>query len=935
VRANAYASLKELDAISQNVGPNIELEYRPGQVDAEGHPDLMISDQDTPFEFSFLYDYENDKGKGLSSFESYLYQVTNTLHLQLFSPLSDEYFSEEDNDIIGLISDAGRNRYCSAGVATLEYPYEEIVEYCALRWAESSLSSKWLRLDQEYERELDDWRRDKEVGDFRPKPKIEERYPKLLEMHASEDNPDPFFRQTYRSLHQKDEEESLGAPKSEAFVDALEAEIEGRAEDDDELQQKFRSFRRALDNDKLDQEEHAERIVTETERVLSDLDESVTKFIDNNKATLFNQVVIRDFDEGQKSGGQPYRLNTWILEGNDAPLHPVAVRCFLYQVKQILEERVDSLQSETSDLSSTIDSYKDFFDLESTDREETPRQRARAAKEQGLIGQLFNNKLSDFADLYSGRAHRQMQYLRRFLVARLKEHVLSSVLDAVGEIIDHHERYFRDLEDVFERLETRLSQRATEHEDRPDQTRRFVLASKEDKERLWNELSTALASDVLISEDIAQQIYVGHYDRYCRERLDKPVPTRGSDTTARLFEEQVLDWCRTELRKEGTLDKNVFEALQTAAKARGQVGKDEQWEFAGEAVNYIENAARPWLNPESDLSQDFSYSYSEYWGAHPDAVRAIADDNDRRGTLPRHLSEEWFGNNLVRNPAFSRYKLIHYQSIRGLRATNLPEFSASSELGSAGAYYEAYRNRVHKLTGQSDQVSVTPHLDKRWHLPVYLADPINPETVDQKEQRAGRAFAQGLALGLFTRVTADQQPTWQFDGPRGSQLLRIDGQPCGEDLHALYEALQYNPVIVDLALEKADNIHQEDKTEYPMTHPQSITQHRFHEGCHDIPGVDKDRNLLDAVLAFAREAPGQEEILNQSIDLLQQTLDEIGEYYRFVFGSHKSNTAAESAANLVETLREKSTVYQQADENTRLRNKWEQVIDNKVSDLRQ
>jgi len=935
VKANAYASLKELDAITKNAGPTIELEYKPNQVTASGDRDLSVSREEPPFKFSFLYDYENTAGKNLGDFQSYLRQVTKTVQLQLFSPVSEEQFSDEDNVIMDLMAGRGGPRYAGAGVATLEYPYEDIVDYCALRWASSALSEQWLRLDDEYDQELDEWKKDKEAGINRPKPKIEERYVKLLDMHAKEDNADPFYRQVYESAHKRDEDGRPTQPKSEAFLEALVQRIENHAEDDPDVQEKLRKSDQALQEDLLADREHARKTVQRSERALRNLEDEVKKFIDENKTVLFNQAVLRDYHEPDKTGGQAYRLNTWILEEEGAPLHPVATRYFLYQVRLGLDDKLSTLRTRCDNLKDAIDSYDEAFDVPGTERTEEPRDRVHKALNQGLLGRLFNNKLSSFADLYRNRARSQRQNLVAYQQARLKERVLRSVLEAVDDMLDQLETYFENLRDVKDRLEERTDSLAVEHEDRPDQTRRFVLASQEDKEYFWDDISLRLASNVLLTDQIAEEIYIDQYDRYCEKRRsrqsfrERATREDRKGQTARQFEDTVVSWCRQSLREEEGLNFNVVQALKEEARRR----RKEETDHLKTQVDAIENLARPFLNPEPEAEAGGSFTESIYWGAHPDAVSAVEANGDRRGSLSATHTSDWFGEDLIRREAFSQYEIICYRNLYGVRAENLRKFSAEDDFRPSGTYYQAYRERVRRLTGESDEPAVTPHLDRRWHLPVYLADTLNPQDTKQASRRVDRAFVRGLAHGLFQEAVIDQESTWRFEDERGPSVIRVYGDVCSPGAHSLHEALQYNPVITDRVMERTDEVWEVDKDNYPINRQTDIANHRFHEGCHDIPGVSGDRNLLDVILGFAEEAPGKSEVLETGERVLRHALEEIDAYYTSVYGEHQTNKASNRAANLIERLRDDSEIFQETD-NKQLRQKWESVIDITTSELR-
>ena len=155
IRANAYAAVKELNAITKNASIennpdkiNIELEYKPNQVDAQGRLAHVITSRNLPYNFCFLFDFENTEKNNLKFIGNYINQVARATYLDLFSPMANDRFSKQDNQILSMIEHSGMSRYCGAGVSQLIYPYNDILQYFSLQWATGSLSNDWLKIDE-------------------------------------------------------------------------------------------------------------------------------------------------------------------------------------------------------------------------------------------------------------------------------------------------------------------------------------------------------------------------------------------------------------------------------------------------------------------------------------------------------------------------------------------------------------------------------------------------------------------------------------------------------------------------------------------------------------------------------------------------------------------------------------------------------------------
>ena len=335
IRANGYACLKELDALiklasDDSLDKSLELEYRPGM---NSELDLAQS----PYDFVFLYDDQNTEGDllgGKGEFESYRQQVIQSLYLLLFSPMSGQRHSKEDNQIRNLIKGGGLNRYASSGVGRLIYPYDDVLEYNALRLASESVSQQWLEIDELLEEEVQDYENDLEQGVVRDRPRIEDRYVKIFESLATSNQKDPFFTPLWNDLHLKDERGKPAQPKYEAFFSALDAYIKETIEQDRDLKQA--EVNCELQWEQLEDKDRARSLIRRQEKALDILEEEVKSAVYEHRTLIVNDVIKRDCNRPTQPQGEDYQLHTWMLQ-REEPLHPVVARSFLYQVEAELE----------------------------------------------------------------------------------------------------------------------------------------------------------------------------------------------------------------------------------------------------------------------------------------------------------------------------------------------------------------------------------------------------------------------------------------------------------------------------------------------------------------------------------------------------------------------------------------------------------------------
>ncbi len=370
IRANAYASIKELNAIIKNTSANsdtdrieIDLEYKPGQVDVAGRLNHTITADQLPYDFCFLYDFENTAKNNLQYPANYFKQISICTYLELFSPIAAEKFSRQDNQILELVRNEGLNRYCGAGVARLVYPYEDNINYFALKWATDSLSNDWLKIDKEFEAEFKQYETDLQNGVNRDEPKVYKRYVWLLDQLANDEKPQPFFKLAHRDAYMVGKDNELEAAKADLFIQAVEEEIDKIIANDGKLN--ALQSETEVDDNRLSDKNRMREEVLNVEGAMRAFENEINQFVLESKTFISAQVYMQDCDQLRFADDKDYKLNTWFLK-RDQAVHPVTVRYILYQILARLEERIKELTTDNNDLQKRISRYDKAYELPET-----------------------------------------------------------------------------------------------------------------------------------------------------------------------------------------------------------------------------------------------------------------------------------------------------------------------------------------------------------------------------------------------------------------------------------------------------------------------------------------------------------------------------------------------------------------------------------------
>lgn len=918
VKTNAYACMKELDAITQNANFNndinnvtIELEYKPNQTDAAGRQNYAITAEHLPYKFVFLCDFENSAGENIGSFNNYKHQVSKSIFLQLFAPTSNNLFSVEDNRILNLVEHQGRSRYCGSGVATLVYPYQDIVDYCALKWSAEGLSNHWLRLDEDYKKEIEAYEKDLNAGIFRERPKEGERYIWLLENYALSEKPEPFFKNIYRSTRTLGDKGEIGEAKAIFFMSAVEQEIDRILANDAGLKQAEADC--MIDNVKLKIKEKTHSEVLRVEDSLISLKQKIEKAISEYRLFIVNQMVMQDCDIPGNKGGQDYRLNTWIL-GQPEPLHPVAVRHFLFSVQKELDFKIQALAPQNEALWKGIDRYQKLYDLpETEDLEESAIDRIKAALKQPFYKKLYKNHFKEFIEEYEDKAGMQLNALIRYKKDRLTEMVFQELREYVITMIEDWKRYFSNLRDTRNSLLNEINIRMSEHEGKNDPTQEYVLATKAIKEHLWNDIRLQRVGSELPA-DISRQIFIGQYRRFCKRLKGEHIYEEMSDKTEKMFRDDVVSWCRKEILKVDGINLNILRALRKEAELNNEENYEE---YIINRVTKLSNLSKPFV-PNVHNAQKRTY-----WGIQTSSVNEL--NEELQGRLFKESPTDT--ESLIIDEAFSEYEIICYKLQYSMVVSDFPKFSSGNEMQEVGAYFRSYKERIRQLTSIGN--TITPHLDKRWHVSAYLPD-LNPEEVKKNIERINRAFLLGLIYNRLKCVFEDGRDIWEFASEHGgNRLVLVNGRRVLGEPYLLHDALLHNPTIVDQIIDLTIKKTEQNRKKHPGG--SNIKNHEFYKGCSQE--IEKSSNIVDVLLNYPNGDPANDELPEKSYDLLIAVMDEIEKYFVVAYGSHNEITAKKEAALFIKYLLEKSKTYMTAEKKSSLFSNWENRISTKLNEL--
>ncbi|MDD6034431.1 MAG: tubulin-like doman-containing protein [Oscillospiraceae bacterium] len=827
LRCNAYATLRELDAFlmrADGVLParysSLRLEFpKPGSFEWE---DYNVS----PYDFCFLFDGQNMNGARLPTFKSYLEHAANCIYAQSISSISERSNSSEDNVIRPLIAARGRNRYCGAGSAILEYPYEDVREYIALKWAQNSMSNHWLLADQivddkkrAHQRKLDEGFTDSDFDD-------------IGEYIAAVENSENGFQKMIRAQcqfmdpdHPSEVQSDLWSNYLDSLVGYIERQVEERQPDLEESRSTILSDA-MIQRSVMPLENQAEPS-TYPSKVLA-LYQQLENYYDESLRTTDSMAedmaygILHSVKDPIREPERSFLLESF-LRRQSGVIHPNAIRYMLCKTSKALDEYIEHAHSKVQEASGVWKRFETVFNDPSDEKINSVQDLVNSVytKKKGMrsgwsVNEDAQEKLKTEFTRYAAATTNYRKY-------RTIEVVAAQVGSYVRDLIEAFTVFYGTLQNQIADLEERQDILLSSHENDIGYARRLCCCSPRCMEALYNE-APVTGSLTALPGELSALIYsrVREFSlQTAQQRRTAQVPRRRSDGRihfedffqeengagsayfTRIFDEVVLGYWKQMVRHkaDSLINMDIIDALEKEAEIEhGCVDLSDKRDYAIRVIQETQRLATPFIE------KSYSTTCRMINGCTYSTKLAEKDYEHRRLILDGYLKGAVPGDGAGNQ--VDKYQIVFYQSVYCIRAMELPKFSApvpalNNETG--GTYYKSYFEVIRQIScNPQETLVVSPHLNRRWHLVSELPD-LDEENMKRQEKGIMKAFLRGLMLGRLcyekkSRLNEERRYILQLKLPGGEywpeELPVPSGSLC-DQLYEVYDALVFNPPIVD------------------------------------------------------------------------------------------------------------------------------------------
>ncbi len=785
---NAYAAIRELNTITKikkNDSLKLSEKIQIGSLfDSE-----TDADSGKPvYDFAFFVDDKDENGIPMENLADYEKMVAQLVYMQLYAPMKDDMYSEEDNAFLSFIENE-EPLYGACGTSKAEYPRVSVKTYCALRAARDSLSDGWRNIDIEIEALKEDLKQKKQDGSYTDeiideRQKFVEIYERKTSVSEAETGSDKFFisisKDSKNEKIVKDTSRSGNhfiprySDKVEDFIGRLNEKVNVIVTRSSGLET-FAIDTEAFVKTKHKEQELIDQSKTDTDGIhdaLAQFEGACEKYADEIVDSVFPYSMgdVKPSVETSIYGlltKKEHNKEQWKF------IHPVAARYVLYKLQDKLAQTLNQIV--------LSDSKTDAYSGGEIDAQYDNK--ATKQTEGSLAEFLGSRKWYQDEEAFIDEAERryaefittQLGLCEKYEKELLQVSVYRKLITRLSDLIAQIEAFFKKLDEVQVKLDEEIEKNVGETDGIVGKTL-YVYGDEVSKEHIYSQLDFDLDDN---GSEVHKKVVDAIYGSLCAEKrpsIKSNEEYKGIGVIS-LFVAGLVKAYRTKIdsnkNNSETVNLNIYTALCKECDAKearakkekekkaleegiqqgglslddvdfesGKVEKKstgkQKYEDAFDACrDKLIGLAAPLLIHEKEISKNDlgtkTARTKTFWGFSPEVKKAYSGIDTSLG----------INADLQADDAYSQNELYCYRAVYGMEAAYIPKFN---ELR-GGMYYTCYNSIVNDMVKDAEgrqgarAYVRTPHLDKNWHR-------ILPYVTEAKQKEEDLAFFRGFWLAV-------------------------------------------------------------------------------------------------------------------------------------------------------------------------------------------
>lgn len=876
IYANAYACLREFNAIIQSlVGREdiVELEYRPDQV--ETMQDISV--KSWPYDYCYIYDKEDAKGRVLSTVEDYKRMIAENLFSQIYGPVSDRLYGHFINEIRNIIRENCENIFGGVSVGKLIYPYDDLCDYVTNKVVEENLKDKLLRIDEEYDRQMKQFEENKQNGIDTEKPDRMNIYIDQFEQLSSDKN-NLFFKLVAKQLRNSGEEGEETENLIDNYFDGIKEKIDNEIASFIEKNKIEPPKRNSIENAV---EGQLKTIILNTEENFKDIKRIINARMESNGESKAN-IDFGYFDEHNNSFFDSF------VKRDNVFVNPVGTRYILYSIKKTLLENIQGVKEdiENKDIELTKKESKKCGDLFKNKTNLVEIIDHAIAADRNPVDKVTFKSLKKFKDEYIDEATKHHKALCDYARFKFELSYYRRMYELVNSLIEEYELMFTKLATEKASIERRIFELANKHSSSNNtSTNIYVLGDASFKEKIWESIPANTKNEAL-SNVLPEKMY-----EYLKKNSKLKLENKKTDVLGYedIFNNLILKGCKETIKKDVVvkelLDMNITKALAIEYNFSKELGKIE-------TTKDVNVYMKEKLKSLYDLTQPFCPNVpgvSEYkiWGIN-DNIRLAEEVGDGKMLITKAIEDvSDKSTNIVENKILSKYEVMYLNSLFGLKINDFTKLNDDDSKGQElGEYYKKYDELIKGISDDNRNIArnieITPHLDKSWHL---ILPYIGRGGVELKDK--AKAFLVSIPMDYVVvekKEIADGKFKLDYKRKIGQAMpiviKNVDGSVVQGNIYKYYEGMMHNPKICFAINEEFNKHLKEVQDDSVINDKNAVLSDRFIKNiCYfKYPGYEDIGNVLDVIIKIFTETRNVSDIEKEKmLSSLQLALAEIVE----------------------------------------------------------
>lgn len=811
VCVNGYTCLKELNAfymrpvIGRSIANNLRLEFYD-------HEDT--STNNIPYDYLYLVEKSGNSGAmGDVRLEEVINYIAHIAFVLMFSPVTADALSTEDNFVLDHIANAGMNRYAGAGMCKLVYPIKTAQEYVTLSVVSELVKGEWMHVDQRFAAQTKTALSRMVSDSTVQKPVLKKAYVEMFKEDAIGDHAKlgKFAQEAF--IEKGNEYVSLAG----GFIAALDKKIEDLL-NNDEVKEK-------ANNCKVD--EQRMRNFSDAAAQINNVWEEMRNYAKYAKHLIATKPVsfADDLFPTSQEVMNFRKDNPECIYQYLAKVHPVTARFFIFDIINRLEVKIAKSKEEITGLD--LSAYtKEDFDPKKDDIQ-GPAEYLSSIRDKynpiwkmlGPLGQAINGEeralrslRKRLVEVCDGHISTTQDYIKN----SLEYEVSKLVLERMNVLADNYTIFFNTVAEKIDRNNENITRLENIHFPFGQEG---IYCSKDAFKKMTTDFLENQLQDLSYETKAAifEQIYFVQARSYALNgaaETKEAKERRMQENKKRLeavFNTAVVETIRSNVIKHGggIVNFTAREALIKEFELNEQKYSgdpdyaEEIKKYAKERIDTALRVAKPMIttgggheNAELTfiaLSPDCAETDSEL---RPDTIE----------TAKFYLPNNYASATVIINPEFDDTELTCMRLSYNFAIENLTKYKAGTR--NAKAYDERIANlaikRVFNYNSDEMFVTVNPHLNSHWHQEGFI--PSMQGTQRQKDHEEHlKAFIYAMGFDSFRLIADDDNPdtdgkprlTWYsyVDGFTQFQPVRKCEKLIGTGYSDLFDALLYNRTI--------------------------------------------------------------------------------------------------------------------------------------------